>query len=275
MRSRMAVRCAVIATFIAPAAAFGQTADLRYQVTQPLQLRYVSVDTATTTMEGPMGEMTTSMNMSATYSMSMSPAGDSIRVGVETDSVAGTMEAMGQTQQIGSEMMAASSEFSIGAGGIDDTVLSIGEIDMETMPTGVGQAAAGALLLLLPARELRAGEMWSDTLTHAGSMSGLELDGTSIVRGTYTGDTAVAGTTYNVLRYVTETNMTASGNMQGMDMDQTTTGERTERVLWDPARRVLVERQHTSSMRMTMRMAAGSVDMSMDGRGSVRLTDGG
>jgi hypothetical protein len=277
MRSGAVVLHAVIALVVGPDSGLAQTADLRYRVTDPLQLYYVSTDTARTEMQGlPTGPVTSRMNMRLTYAVEMSSAGDSVRVRVATDSAAGTVEVMGQTQHIGTELMGSPSEFVVGPTGLHDAVLRMGEIDMQSsMSTGLGQAAASNLLLLLPGREVRVGGTWSDTLTHAGSVSGMEIDAVTIIRGSYASDTTVAGTTYKQLRYVSESNMTSAGNMQGMNMKQTMTGERTETVLWDPVRRIVVERRHTTAMTMNMEvpMAPGTMVMNVNSSGSVRLTE--
>jgi hypothetical protein len=275
MRSRALVFCALIAGVAAADVVFAQSADLRYGVTAPLQLRYVSADTTQTTMQGmPMGEMTSGMIMSLTYAVGMHSAGDSVRVRVETESATGTVEAMGQSQRIDEQLVSSPSEFNIGASGLSETVLEMGEIDMQAaMSTGLGQAAASTVLLLLPGRPVRVGETWTDTLKQAGSMSGLTVDGANIIRGTYAGDTTVAGSSYHVLRYVTETTMTASGSMQGMDMVQRMSGERVETVLWDPARRIVARREHNTNMTMNMDvpMAGGAITVRITGRGALDL----
>lgn len=278
MRSGAVVLHAVIAMLVIPDSALAQTADLRYRVTNPVQLSYASTDTARTEMQGlPTGPVTSRMNMRLTYTMNMSSAGDSVRVRVATDSAAGTVEVMGQTQHLGTELMGSPAEFLVGPTGLHETVLSMGEIDMQSsMSTGLGQAAASNLLLLLPGREVRIGETWSDTLKQTGSVSGMEIDAVTIIRGSYVSDTTVAGATHKQLRYVSESNMTSAGNMQGMNMKQTMTGERIETVLWDPVRRIVVERRHTTAMTMNMEvpMAPGTMVMNVNSSGSVRLTDG-
>lgn len=279
MLARASACCAIIAVFLAAGTAAGQTADLRYRVSAPLQLEYIAVDTTGTSMDGtPMGTITSRMTMSASYSVGMTPAGDSVRVRVVTDTISAVVEGMGQTQQVGNELRSPPSEFTIGASGLNETMLSLDEVDMQNaMTAGVGQAAAANLLLLLPDRAVQVGEVWSDTLRQSGSMDGLDVSGSSIVNGTYAGDTTVAGTSYNVLRYTTLSSMDASGTVQGMSVEQTMAGERTETVLWDPSRRVVVERVHASDMTMTMTipMAGGTVTMTMNGSGTVRLADGG
>lgn len=277
MRARAASCFAVVATILAGTAVEGQTADLRYHVTSPLELRYVSADSGATEMQGlPMGAITTSTRMTASYSVSMSPAGDSVRVHVATDSASGTAEAMGRTQQLGAEMMGPPAEFTIGAAGLNEQLVAMdSEMDLQNAMAGMGQAAATNLVLLLPGREVRIDETWTDTLSQAGSMDDLEIESTTIIRGSWTGDTTVSGITYHVLRYTTSMDVTGSGTVQGMDVTQTMKGERTETVLWDPARRIVVDRRHATDMTMSMQMAGQFITMTMDGGGSLRLADGG
>ncbi|CAN5687367.1 hypothetical protein BH23GEM10_BH23GEM10_03560 [soil metagenome] len=277
MRAR-AVSCfAVVVTIVAGTTVQAQTADLRYHITSPIELRYMSADTGATDMQGlPTGGITTSTRMTATYSVSMSPLGDSVRVYVVTDTAAGTAEAMGRTQQLGAEMMGPPAEFTIGAVGLSEQLVAMdSEMDLQNAMAGMGKAAATNLVLLLPSREVRMGETWTDTLSQAGSMSGMEIESTSIIRGSWTGDTAVAGATYHVLSYTTDMGITGSGTVQGMDVTQTMKGERTETVLWDPARRIVVDRRHVSDMTTSMQMAGQFITITINGGGSLLLADGG
>lgn len=276
MRARATSFFAIACTVLTATAAHAQTADLRYHVSEPLELRYISADTGATDMQGlPTGGIITTTRMTAIYSVRMTSAGDSVRVHVATDSASGTVQAMGQTQQLGAEMMGPPAEFTIGATGLSEQLVAMdSEMDLQNAMAGLGQAAATNLVLLLPGRQVRMGQTWTDTLSQSGSMSGMDIETTTIIRGSWTGDTTVAGATWHVLRYTTDMAVTGSGTVQGMDVTQTMKGERTETVLWDPARRVVVDRRHDTDMTMSMQMAGQFITMTMNGGGSLRLADG-
>jgi hypothetical protein len=285
MRPRAARSSALVAAFAALASnpaltttVFAQTADLRYAASAPLELRYTSADTMSTEMNSAQGAMNSRMHSSMIFAVRLNPAGDSVRVRVETESATGTVEMMGMTQSLDDQLRAPPSEFTIGAKGPGENLLDLDGMDAQNaMSAGLGQAASASVLLLLPGREVSIGESWTDTLTQSGTLSGLDIAATSIVRGTYAGDTTVAGRQYNVLRYTTATEMKASGTTQGMDVEQSMTGERAETVLWDSSRRTLFMRRHTTSMDMTMELGnmPGGMSMKMSGTGTVRQADGG
>lgn len=245
-------------------------ADLRYASPLPSLVVYTTIDSLESTVSGlPTGDMTSSGYMTSTNEIRFTVADTGIAVRAMLRSLTGEMSTpMG------------SMPVDVGESTPVEFVMTATGPDLEQLPTGMatssmnnpmaamGDARAASGLLMLPGRALAIGETWTDTTTMTPDpeeVEGLTVEMTIVTRGTYTGDTAVAGRTLNVLMITTEMKVDASGTVQNMEIAQTTNMNSEEKVLWDSARHVAVHRDATATttgdafmpqMAMTMRTEA-------------------
>lgn len=99
-----------------------------------------------------------------------------------------------------------------------------------------------AFFLRLPGRDVARGAAWTDTVTVTERNQGLASETTSIVTSVWERDTVVAGKTLNVIASQIRSSARVSGMAEGVELAQTIQGQSTATTLWDPQRRLVVER---------------------------------
>lgn len=271
MKSRVpAIAAAAAALCLAATSAAAQgRADLRYVAPIPGVVVVTGTDSVSTTMSGmPMGDMTTTGYIRSVSELRFSSEADGLMLTGTLRELSGVMNTpMGEMPMNASA--AEPVQVRLGARGPDPEELMKAQVaaGMPNSPEdGLASQRALAALLMLPGRELRVGETWTDTTRLSPTIEGMQTDVTVITRGTYTGDTIVGGRTLNVLDITSEMTNRVSGSMQGMDMTQTMTAETRERVLWDSARHVALHRDGTSDIRSEIAVPAQGMTLNMKGR---------
>ncbi|MGH7461044.1 MAG: hypothetical protein ACREMA_08445 [Longimicrobiales bacterium] len=111
----------------------------------------------------------------------------------------------------------------------------------------------------LPARSVRPGATWTDTIANIDNIEGLTIRVQNIARSTYARDTVVAGHTFNVITVETERTYTVSGTTQGVEIVQRLKGTANSVTLWDPEKRAVFSRSETATMTGAMDLPAMSM----------------
>lgn len=232
-----------------PLHAQGGRADLRYVAPLPGSVTFTSVDSIQSKMSNPvMGEMISTGAVQVTSEMRFAPAADGITVTAILKQMRGEM-----STPMGSVPLNADErdpfELTIGPQGPHPEAIAGAMVQMPTPGANPADATGSSLalagLIMVPGRELRIGEGWTDTIQYSPQIEGLEnfaMEMTMVLRGTYAADTVVDGRTLNVLRITGEGTAAGNGAMQGMEVAQTMTLSTEETVLWDSARHIPVSR---------------------------------
>lgn len=250
-------------------------ADLRYTAASPYRVSYQSADTVdmTTSMAGM--DMNMQVRMSTKVNASVAPAAEGMTVEVEVESLDGSVDSpMGVMPLPAGQMPPASTlRFTVRGPELDLEATAGAAASPDQL---IGQSRMGSLpMVRLPGRELRIGETWQDTLRFDGEVEGQRIDVTMITRGTYRGDTTVAGALLNVLEVNGTMDMKMSGFAAGagMQIDATVRNESRETVLWDSSRHVVVQRTLAGDMTMDSTTPNGPVKIGGRGRTVTRIVE--
>lgn len=123
----------------------------------------------------------------------------------------------------------------------------------------------------LPARAVRPGDTWTDTISVATDEEGTSMNATSIVTYTARGDTVVDGRSLLLVAMTGEDERRVEGNMQGMDMLQEAAGTSDGWFLWDAARRLPVEVVYTTDSTGTMEVTAAPFPLGLRAESTTRI----
>ncbi|HLU25593.1 MAG TPA: hypothetical protein VKZ58_07790 [Longimicrobiales bacterium] len=228
-------------------------ADLRYVAPLPETVIFTSVDSTRTKLSNAlMGELVSTGAVQATSELRFAPAADGVTVTAILKRMRGETSSPMGTMPLDSEERPPF-DVTIGPKGPDPETIA-GTVFQVSQPgadplDAMGSALAVSGLIIVPGRELRLGEEWTDTIRYSPKFEGLEgfaMEMTMVYRGTYAADTVVDGRTLNVLRIVGEGTATGNGTMQGLEVSQNLKLSTQETVLWDSGRHIPVSRVATS-----------------------------
>jgi hypothetical protein len=121
---------------------------------------------------------------------------------------------------------------------------------------GAPAMMAQGLFIRLPGRPVEPGAMWVDTVRVTEESEGLTSTFQAVVTSTWAGDTVVAERTLRVIRRAGVLSLGVQGVTQGVEIQQSLTGESVGVALWDPERRLLVAREENGELRGTMELPA-------------------
>jgi hypothetical protein len=243
-------------------------ADLRYRAPIPALITYVTIDSSQATVSGlPMGDMTTTSFIRAVSELSFAP----VEGGFDVTAV--LKELHGSTgTPMGSVPISATNVPPVTvriteAGPDPEAVAGIATPTALGAAPGnmIGSTKALASLLALPGRELALGETWTDTVRMTPELEGVAAEVVTVTHGVYAADTVVNGRTLNVLRITSESNMTMTNTMEGMNIAQHLTMTTEARVLWDSSQHHPTSRDATARLRTETTMVERGMTMVMTG----------
>ena len=128
-------------------------------------------------------------------------------------------------------------------------------------------------LLYLPGREVSLHEVWTDTIGFMTERAGMPVKVRTIITGTYAGDTIVAGARLHIVDFHTSDIMATETQAATMTLIGSTSGGRRERVLWDPRRGVMVQREAEREMTHEVETITGPRTTIEHSRVALRLID--
>ena len=253
-------------------AAHGQAgrADLRFTAPLPQSVVFTTTDSMTNTMSGlPTGDMSTTGTIRSVSELRFTPSDSGVTVlatlkeleGVTKTPMGDVPISMGEGEPI---------EIHVSDTGPDPEQLA-GDVPAAgmgaSMEETLGPARAIVGLMVLPGRELRIGETWTDTMRISPEIQeGLTIDITVVSRGTYAADSMLGDRSVNVLRISTETTTKMNGPVQGMEMAQDMTSTAEETVLWDSGRHIPLHRDGVTRLTIESHMAQYGITMTMTSR---------
>lgn len=249
----------------------------RYDVPSPPAATYRLVDTMTTIMAMPQGEMDMTQVSSATVALAFAADSGGVRVsGTVSDYSAGMSSSMAGDMGMGGDGVSGDLEFVIGPWG---------DVEMISTPEVTGGALPGAtpfqfntdLFPRFPGRPPEPGDTWADTMTASEDMEEVaEVSGvgesTNIYTYTLVGDTVVAGLTLHKITVsgVGTSQVSATEPEAGEEVSQDMTSTLEGFYLWDADRGLVVLADLVRTVDGTMSMG-GMGAMAMTGAGPSRM----
>jgi hypothetical protein len=234
---------------------------LAYSTPAAPNLLYEFADSSVSDIQaGPAGAIRVSTGVRGTADLKFEAAGSSQRVTMTFTEFVGTFSN------------------SAGGGAVNSTqadikgpvVLTIsprGVVNITTRPeiTQAFRSVSGSdnvfrrFFVRLPARVVRPGTTWTDTISSEEVNEGLTSRTQNVIRSTYVRDTVVAGRTLNVIASESTRTLNVSGTTQGVEIVQRLTGTANTITLWDPERRALVLRSENVQLNGTFDLPAMSM----------------
>lgn len=266
-RMNMLIRATAAVLLGATTAAAQGTADLRYVAPLPSTVVLTSVDSISSTMSGmPMGDLTSSGTVRTVTELRFRSGEGGTILTATLKELDGSMETpMGTVPMTSGEVEPVEARLAVT--GLNPEEIMEGQAAAAlSSPDAISSQRALSALLVVPGRQLKLGESWTDTTTMSPTVEGLDMAMTVITRGTYEADTVVDGRPLNVLRITSDMTTKTSGTVQGMDVSQDMTAKSQSRVLWDSARHMAVHNDATTETRMESFMAQQGVTLTMTGR---------
>jgi hypothetical protein len=147
------------------------------------------------------------------------------------------------------------------------SVTARGVVSLTTRPdiTPAFRSVAGSdnifrrFFVRLPARSVRPGFEWTDTLTSQENNEGLTTRVQNVVRSTYARDTVLANRTFNVITSQVDRTLDVSGTAQGIQIVQKLKGSGQIETLWDPERKAVFARIENAQLTGTFDLPAMSM----------------
>jgi hypothetical protein len=221
---------------------------LAYTLTAPASATYNVADTAVIEMEA--GGQTVRIDVAgeATARLDLSPAADGIRATVRITELSGAA-----TNPMGPAVSVSTTDLPPGSAEV--AVSRTGRFELVSAPDfspNLRRVVSPPdfyrrFFMRLPAANVQRGGTWTDTVSVTETVEGLSSETQSIVTSTWERDTTVGGRALNVIVSRISTTAHVSGTTDGVQIAQTLAGSGTATTLWDPVRRLIVQRTETGT----------------------------
>lgn len=251
---------------------------LEYSVPDPSAATYVRGDTSTMDIDANGQTFEMRMSASGTFGTTFGRAADGVRVAMAVRKFSGTLrEPMQEPTTVDETSIDGPLVFTLdrrGAAALVSSPNVSSPADRLFQPLSY----ADFFFPHLPGSPARAGTSWTDTIRFEGPAAGGDARETRVVTYTVAGDTTVDGR--RLLRIVEQgtSKRSATGTAATMEADfsQRLQGDVRGWVLWDPERRLMVERYVWSEGRGTMdvSIAPGPLDIHLRQVSHMKLAEG-
>jgi hypothetical protein len=215
---------------------------LLFALAAPLTATYELTDTATIRMDIAGTQVDVVAAARVASQLDLAPAAAGIRATVRVTSVEGSASnSQGSSVVVGPDDVPGPAEVTVSPAGAVDIVQKPefpDDLQRVLSPSDLYHA----FFLRLPGRDVARGAAWTDTVTITERNQGLDIETTSIVTSVWERDTVVTGRTLNVITSRIRTSAHVSGMAGGVEIAQRMEGESTAATVWDPQRRLIVER---------------------------------
>ncbi|MGH7468535.1 MAG: hypothetical protein ACRENP_11295 [Longimicrobiales bacterium] len=234
---------------------------LSYTTPAPPTLTYEFADSSVSDIQaGPAGAIRVSTGMRGTAEMKFEPNGSNQKVTITFPQFSGSFS----NSAGGGVVNATQTDI---RGPLILMVTQRGAVTLDSRPevTQAFRSVAGAdnefrrLFVRLPARLVRPGATWTDSIPGEETNEGLTTRHNSVVRSTYVRDTVLAGRTLNVISSESDRTLQVTGTTQGVEIVQRLRGTSNTVTLWDPERRAIFSRTESSQLTGTFDLPAMSM----------------
>jgi hypothetical protein len=152
------------------------------------------------------------------------------------------------------------------------TVTSMPKLTPIIQTLGMSQSFFRRFYVRLPARSVRPGTVWVDTISASDDNAGTKAVLNDVVTSTFVRDTVVNGRTVALIYTSSDRTLDISGTSQGVQIAQKLTGKGSGRVLWDAERKLLVDRVETAQLNGTFDLTQmGVTGLPVSARGSLHI----
>jgi hypothetical protein len=231
---------------------------LAYGTPTPPTLTYEFADSTVLDIQaGPAGAIRVSAGMRGTAEMKFDASGGNQKVTITFPQFAGSF-----SNSAGGGVVNATQADIKGPLVLSVTQRGVVTVDSRPEVTQAFRSVAGVdnefrrLFVRLPARLVRPGATWTDTIPGEDTNEGLTTRHSSVVRSTYVRDTVLAGRTLNVISWEADRTLQISGTSQGVEIVQRLRGSSNAVTLWDPERRAIHSRTENSQLTGTFDLPA-------------------
>ena len=267
----------------APPAAPGQPATpparpLAYVTPNPPTLTYEFSDTSISDIQaGPAGAIRVISGSKGAVDLKFEPSGSDQKVTMTFTQFSGSY-----SNSAGGGTLTASPADIKGP-----AVLSLtprGVVNVTTRPeiTQAFRSVAGSdnifrrFFVRLPARSVRTGFAWTDTITSQEVNDGVTTRLNNVVRSTYARDTVLANRTLNVITAEADLTLDVTGTAQGVEIVRKLRGTARIETLWNPERKAVVSRIENVQLTGTFDLPAMSMSnmpTTYSGRSVLRIRE--
>lgn len=223
---------------------------IAYAVPTPATVSYAFNDSSGFNIQGgAIGNITAAINSSGTADLTYAPAADGVEVTIKVTDFTGSMtnSAMGggptatEADIEGSAVLKLTPRGSV-------TVVSLPKLAQNIQRVGISNSFFRRFFARLPGASVQPGAVWVDTITVSDEGAGTKADVRDVVTSTFARDTTVNGERLALITLSSVRNLNITGSNDGVQIAQKLAGTSTGRVLWSPARNVIVERTEVSEL---------------------------
>ena len=226
---------------------------LAYPSAMPAPVQYEMSDTTRSRIEaGPVGVIDVVLANRSLSRLEFAAAGDSTRVTITMTEFSGTFSNSAAPAPVTASITDITSPAVVtltprGA----STLSQRPQVTQQFRQVAGSDAVFRRFFMRLPARAVRPGAMWTDTVTSEETTDGLNSRTSDVIRSTYLRDTTVAGQRMALISTTSQRSVDVNGSSQGVDIVQKLAGTASGTALWDISRRLLVSRNESVDMRGT------------------------
>lgn len=244
-------------------------AGLAYGIPDPNPATYILADTATFIIEaGPMGTLDVRVAQEATAELAFRRRGDGYDVDVSVPRYRGSFENPSQgSNRADQSHIGGPVGVSLDARGRVE-VVDTPRFDPAILDITGPESLVRPLFVHLPGRPVDVGDRWVDTVRTLEETPESTSRGHTVITSTLAGDTMVAGERMLVIVTSSENLIEMEGRSGGVDIRQRLTGGTAGRIVWDPERHLLVERNDNGELSGTLELPGMGVG-GLPVRGSV------
>jgi len=231
-------------------------AGLAYSMPTSGALHYDVADTAIVTMDVMGQSVQVTVQSQAVIGLSLDRAGAGLAGTLTFESLSGeATNTMGPGMTVSDADKPGPTSLTIDPRGAI-TVTARPEMSSTLQQVLGSESYVHRMFVRLPGRAVTPGTSWTDTVSISEPTAGMSTSVRTVVTSTLRGDTMVAGARLLVIDSKLATQQKVSGTNQGVEIQQTITGNTTAVTLWDPARGVLVERRESGALTGSMDLPA-------------------
>ena len=243
----------------------GQASDdaLSYRVPSPASATYHVVDTLTTTIVTPVGDVSLELTMAVTLAATFEPAPDGVRFTGELEAFSASLSGPMGSQTFDEDI----------AGAYVFVLDARGGVEVVSAPEFAEPAASAAPVISLPhemfpqlpGKAVQPGDSWVDTVTWSLDSPEARVITTSVHTYTLVGDTVIDGRTLLRIAISGEAETKGTVGAPGMSAEQVLSGANTGFALWDPERGAMHSMEITRDYSGTMNSPMGEASMKVTG----------
>lgn len=248
---------------------------IAYTVPSPATAKYAFADSSSFDIRGgAIGDIHVAITNTGNADIAFASKGTDVAATITITSLSGSMtnSAMGGGPTASEKDVTGAAVVTVTPRGAP-TLSSMPQISKTATTVGIGESFYRRFFSRLPGSVVKRGAAWVDTVLVTDDNGGTKTTLNDIVTSTLAGDTTLNGRTLSKITTSTQRTLNVSGTNEGVEIAQKLTGATTGWVLWDPARKLVVERIETTHLSGTFDLPQmGMTGLPVTASGTGRLT---